>query len=69
MDYLSLVMFNLFPIIILSILNFQLVGTLKRVVNQDMRRNSDSNEPMFSVVSFNFFLTYLRYLFKVKPQS
>lgn len=54
MDYLSLVIFNLLPIVLLSILNFQLVRTLKKVVNQDIRQNSDSNEPIISMVCYFF---------------
>uniref|UniRef100_A0A915EQE6 G-protein coupled receptors family 1 profile domain-containing protein n=1 Tax=Ditylenchus dipsaci TaxID=166011 RepID=A0A915EQE6_9BILA len=42
MDTISLFGFNLLPIIILCILNFQLIMTLRRVVDQDLsRRNSD----------------------------
>ncbi|KAI1728548.1 7 transmembrane receptor (rhodopsin family) domain-containing protein [Ditylenchus destructor] len=41
MDSISLIAFNLLPIFLLSILNFQLIITLRRVVDQDNRRNSD----------------------------
>ncbi|KAI1726696.1 7 transmembrane receptor (rhodopsin family) domain-containing protein [Ditylenchus destructor] len=41
MDSISLIVFNLLPIFLLSILNFQLIITLRRVVDQDNRRNSD----------------------------
>ncbi|KAL3077155.1 hypothetical protein niasHS_013149 [Heterodera schachtii] len=35
MDWLSLVLFNLAPILLLSVLNFQLVFTLRRIVRRD----------------------------------
>lgn len=41
MDYLSLFGFNVMPILILFVLNFKLIITLRRVVDQDISRNTN----------------------------
>ncbi|TMS34308.1 hypothetical protein L596_001934 [Steinernema carpocapsae] len=43
MDYLSLLGFNVCPILLLSILNTRLVLTLRKVVNRDLLRNEMQN--------------------------
>lgn len=54
MNYVSLVVFNLLPIALLSILNIQLVKTLRRVVDQDRRRSSGADtQQMLPHVQFN----------------
>lgn len=43
MDYLSLFGFNVMPILILFILNVKLIITLRRVVDQDISRNTNGD--------------------------
>lgn len=52
MDYVSLFLFNLMPIILLMILNWKLIRTLKKVNNQDYERRRDSGDaPIMGFVS------------------
>lgn len=52
MDYVSLCVFNLMPILLLMILNFRIIRTLKKVANQDSERRRDSGDTNTPIVGF-----------------
>lgn len=52
MDYVSLCLFNLMPILLLMILNLRIIRTLKKVENQDLERRRDSGDTNTPIMGF-----------------